>query len=84
MPLVNSFNEYLPWADSTETISRLDRIAFVLVEIVHGNCSQRYNKMPNIQTMFVPFVYIAYQKQKLSFVVPLQINVHSYYIYYIC
>lgn len=39
MPLVNSFHHYSPLADSTETISRLDRIAcylhFFYIENIH-------------------------------------------------
>lgn len=39
MPLVNSFHHYSPSADTTETISRLDRIAcylhFFYIENIH-------------------------------------------------
>lgn len=35
MPPVNSFDDYLLWADSTETISRIDRIASLFVLILH-------------------------------------------------
>lgn len=43
MLLVNSFNNYSPWAESTETISWLDRIRLFIV-ILHGIYSQSYNK----------------------------------------
>lgn len=41
---VNSFNDYSPWADCKKTISRLDRISCLCVEILHKIYLQRYNK----------------------------------------
>ena len=45
MSPVNSFDDYSPWADSTETISRLDRIACLFIVILHRKYSQRCNKV---------------------------------------
>lgn len=41
---MNRFNDFLPWADSMETISQLDRIASLFV-ILHRKYTQRYNKL---------------------------------------
>lgn len=44
MPLVNSFNDFSPWADSTEAISLLNRTVCLFVVILHRNYTQWYNK----------------------------------------
>lgn len=45
MLLVNSLDDYLPWADNTEIISRLDRIACLSVVIVRRKYTKRYNNI---------------------------------------
>lgn len=41
---VNSFDDCSPWADSIETISRLDIKACLFPIILYRKYSQRYNK----------------------------------------
>lgn len=41
---VNSFDDCSPWADSIETISRLDIKACLFAIILYRKYSQRYNK----------------------------------------
>lgn len=45
MLLVNSLDDYLPWADNTEIISRLDRVACLSVVIVRRKYTKRYNNI---------------------------------------
>lgn len=40
---VNSLDDYLPWADSTEIISRFDRIPCLSVLILSRKYTKRYN-----------------------------------------
>lgn len=40
--LVNSLGDYSSWADNTETISKLDRIARLFIVILH--CDRKYSQ----------------------------------------
>lgn len=62
---MNSFDDYSPWADSIETISRFDKIACLFLVILHRKYSQRYNKYIYIPSSYWYLVVVFVIKFKL-------------------